>query len=105
MCKLRHVTDHIVHAVATERVPLRHHCGTGSFLALLAAPRVGICEKEGLQLSEAVFRHGVEIFALSLQLARQAPERDMDTAIVGGIFSSRQFAILLNACFGYILCV
>jgi len=61
--EFRHVAEHVVHAVASQRVSLRHDCGAGNFGTHFSAPYVGVGEEEILQFGGAVCSLVVEIFA------------------------------------------
>ena len=58
VCELVHVAHYVVHAIAVERVPLRENGRARDFGTNLAAPHVGVGEKESLQLGRRRLRTG-----------------------------------------------
>ena len=64
--KLRHVSHYVIHAIAVQRVPLRHHRGARGFWTVFSTPHIGVGEEEALQFGEAIVGGCVEILALHL---------------------------------------
>ena len=85
--ELLHVPDHIVPAIARERVALGQYSCPGRFRPQFSAPDIRVRQKESLQLRQAVFSRGIEGLALRVQSVLQAGHRNVNPAIVRSIFA------------------
>ena len=63
----------------------------------IRAPRIGVRQEEALAVGPAIRTLIVERLALLLQRGFQGIQRQMDAAVVGGVLSLRQQAVLLDS--------
>ena len=56
--EFRHVAEHVVYAIAGQRVSLRHDRGARNFGTHFSAPYIGVGEEEILQFGDAVGSRG-----------------------------------------------
>src|SRR5262249_51367006 len=69
----------------------------------LGAPRIGVGQEEVLKLGKPVGAFVVEGLALLIQRIGQRDQSQVDAAVVGGIFTLGQQAVLLHTGFGNFL--
>jgi hypothetical protein len=76
-----------------------------NFRTVLRAPTNRVCQEKLLQLCQTVRAFVINRFALALKFILKGNQRQIETAIVGGVFSLSEQAVLLDTSFRNFLCV